>query len=170
MTQQYSFLHLVSSNPPAREIMKTKLITLSPDTEVFKAVEVLIKNRISGAPVVDEEGNLVGTFSEKCVMKVLVDAGYEQIPTSSIDRVMHKDPYTIEESTQLLSIAQIFLTTECRRLPVLKKGKLVGQISRRDVVGAALKMVQKQTPTASNDEKHLLYLSALREMSDAPNV
>ena len=166
-----SFLHLISTNPPAREIMTTKLITFTPDTDVFKAVDVLTKHKISGAPVVDEEGNLVGTFSEKSVMKVLVHAGYDQIPAATIDRIMHKDPLTIDENTQLISIAQIFLTTECRRLPVLKDGKLVGQISRRDVVAKALEMVKKAPqPAPPQDEKHLLYLSALRDMSDAPNV
>lgn len=154
------------SNPLARDIMETRLITLAPEMDVFDGVEVLIKHRISGAPVVDEEHQLLGIFSEKSVMKVLVDATYEQRPSHRVDAFMNRQPRTIDGNMALVSIAQIFLTTPFRRLPVISNGKLVGQVSRRDVVEAAHKLVKSQ-PT---HEKRLLYLSALRPMDDAPEV
>ena len=160
-----SFLEHAIHNPPARDLMRTKLITLKPDMDVFKAVEILVKNKISGAPVVDDDNRLLGTFSEKSVMRVLVVAAYEQVPTNRIDAFMEKEPCIIDETTQLVTMAQLFLNKHCRRLPVVRDGILVGQVSRRDIIAAALRMVEK-----GHHENHLLYLSALRDMADAPNV
>jgi len=146
-------------------MMKTDLITLSPETNVFAAVDTLIKNQISGAPVVDQNQRLLGVFSEKSVMKVLVEAAYEQVPVDRVDALMNTDPQTISENTLLVSMAQIFLTSPARRLPVLRDGVLVGQVSRRDVIRAATQVRPRHTP-----EAQLLYLSALRSMADAPKV
>ena len=154
-------------NPLARDIMKTRLVTLSPDMDVFDGVDTLVKNRVSGAPVIDEEKKLLGVFSEKSVMKVLVGATYEQLPSHRVEAFMNRDPRTIDENMALVSMAQIFLTTPYRRLPVLNdQGQVVGQVSRRDVVEAALNLVKSQ-PTP---EKRLLYISALRNMDEAPDV
>ena len=125
------------ANMVARDIMVTRLVTLRPEMDVFKCIEILVKNKISGAPVVDKNNNLLGTFSEKCCMQVLIDAAYEGLPTNQVGAFMDADPQTISEDTMLLSIAQVFLITPRRRLPVVKDGKLVGQISRRDVLRAA---------------------------------
>lgn len=154
------------SNLHAHEIMKTNLVTLPPETNIFAAVDLLIKNKISGAPVVDEDNRLLGVFSEKSVMKVLVEAAYEQVPANRIDSLMTTEPRTITEDTLLVTMAQIFLTSPARRLPVVRDGILVGQVSRRDVIQAATKL----TSGHAQEEKHLLYLSALRSMNDAPNV
>ena len=56
----------------ARDIMKTRLVTLKPTTDVFKGIKTLVKNKISGAPVVDDDRRLLGVFSEKCSMQVLL--------------------------------------------------------------------------------------------------
>ena len=150
----------------ARDIMSSRLVTLRPEMDVFQGIEVLVKNKISGAPVVDENRNLLGIFSEKSCMKVLIDAAYEGLPTNSVSSFMDHEPTTIEPDTQLLTIAQIFLSTPRRRLPVLEDGKLVGQVSRRDVIRAASKIMQ----LTKDNKKVLLYLSALRDMQDAPAV
>ena len=121
----------------AKEIMVTKLVTLSPDMDVFDAIGLLLKHRISGAPVIDSDWNLVGIFSEKDSMRVLLEAAYDQLPTTQLFAFMDTDVRTINEETDLLTIAQIFRTTPYRRLPVLRDDKLVGQVSRRDVLQAA---------------------------------
>ncbi|QEG24009.1 CBS domain-containing protein [Mariniblastus fucicola] len=154
------------SNMVASDIMVTRLVKLRPETDVFKAIEILVKNRISGAPVVDDQDQLLGVFSEKCCMQVLVDAAYEGLPTNQVQAFMDKDPDTVSENTQLISIANFFLITPSRRLPVLRDGRIVGQISRRDVIRAAAKRQAKH----SDHSKRLLYLSALREMDDVPAV
>ena len=95
--------------PVAEEIMVTRLVTLSPETDVFAAIETLVKNKISGAPVVDSKKKLLGVFSEKNCMQVLIDAAYEGLPTNQVGAFMDDDPQTISQSTGLLVMAQVFL-------------------------------------------------------------
>jgi CBS domain-containing protein len=150
----------------ARDFMTKRLVTLSPEMDVFDAVQRLLKNRISGAPVVESDGTYLGVFSEKCAMQVLLDAAYEQLPSNQIRLFIDDDAQTIDPDTQLLSIAQVFLLTSYRRLPVLEGGRLVGQVSRRDVMRASLDLLK---PAPSRGERNsLLYLSALVERSEAP--
>jgi CBS domain-containing protein len=131
--------------------MITKLITLRPEMDVMEAVQMLLKNRISGAPVVEPDGTYLGVFSEKCSMHVILDAAYDQLPSNQVRVFMDVDAKTITPDTHLLSIAQVFLLTPYRRLPVLEDGFLIGQVSRRDVLRASL-----------------LYLSALVERNNSP--
>ncbi|TWU12897.1 Inosine-5'-monophosphate dehydrogenase [Symmachiella macrocystis] len=121
--------------PTASQFMATKLVTLDPRTDVFDAIAYLLKHHVSGVPVIDADRNFLGVFSEKTSMRVLVDAAYENMPTTEVGAFKNPDRgRTISEQTTLLECAQIFLDTPYRRLCVLKDGKLVGQISRRDVL------------------------------------
>ncbi len=125
----------VINRPVAEGIMATKLVTLSPDSDVFEGIGHLLKNHISGAPVVDENNRFLGVFSEKTSMSVLTQAAYEQLPSTRVSAFMNTDfGRTIPHDTDLLRCADIFLKTHYRRLPVLKDGQLVGQVSRRDVL------------------------------------
>jgi CBS-domain-containing membrane protein len=81
-----------------------------------------------------------------------------------VSTFMNKKPQTITENTDFLSMAQIFLNTNNRRLPVLSEGKLIGQISRRDL----LKAVYKLTTAAPDHKPSMLYVSGLMQSDDAP--
>lgn len=121
--------------PDARQIMSTKLVTLSPDTDVVQAIGNLLDHRISGAPVIEPDGRFLGVFSEKTSMSVLVQAAYEQLPSTEVAAFMDTDlERTILEDVSFLDCARMFRETPYRRLPVLRDGKLVGLISRRDVL------------------------------------
>jgi CBS domain-containing protein len=160
---------MATANRPivAADIMAKRLITLDPEMDVFRAIEVLVKHKISGAPVVDKQNNLLGVFSEKCCMQVLIDAAYEGLPTNQVGAFMDDEPHTISPETELLAMAQVFLLTTRRRLPVVTNGnRLVGQVSRRDVIAAASKLLAS-TPSL---QKPLLYLSALHDMNNAPSM
>ncbi len=150
----------------ARDFMITKLVTLRPEMDVMKAVQLLLKNRISGAPVVDQDNKYLGVFSEKCSMNVLLDAAYEQLPSNEVRVFMDTEARTIKPDTHLLSIAQVFLLTYSRRLPVLEEGRLVGQVSRRDVLRVSLDLLRHNP--VQQPEKSLLYLSALVERHESP--
>jgi CBS domain-containing protein len=150
----------------ATDIMVTKLVTLTADMDALEAMRKLLQHRVSGAPVVDPEGNYMGVFSEKTAMRFVLDLAYEQLPSTQVGAFMDTSMQrAIGEETDLLAIAQIFLDTDFRRLAVLRGTKLVGQISRRDVLQAALKVIDDH-PHAR--EKTLLYLSALIDRNDAP--
>jgi CBS domain-containing protein len=149
----------------ARDIMVTRLVTLTPRMDAHQAIGLLLKHRISGAPVIDDQRNYLGVFSEKGSMSMLLEAAYDGLPTSEIEPYLDCDAMTIHEDVDLLSIAQIFRETGHRRLPVLRDGKLVGQVSRRDVLRAAHDMM-KVVP--SRGEMELLYISSLVARSEAP--
>ena len=154
-------------NLVANDIMVTHLVTLSPHVDVLDAVRTLLKKRISGAPVVDPAGKYLGVFSEKCAMHVILDATYDSLPTNSVGAFMDTQARTIRPDTDLLSIAQVFLLTNFRRLAVVdEEGTLLGQISRRDVMAAGLKMLDDASE--EKPESSMLYFSALHERSEAP--
>lgn len=148
----------------AGDIMTSRLVTLDPEMDVFKAIELLLKHKISGAPVIDKSRQLLGMFTEKSCLEVMVTAAYEGLPANEVGSFMSEPADTVSEGTVMLSMAQIFLNQRTRRLPVLRDGKLVGQVSRRDLIGATMKLVRR-SPDRS---RTLLYLSALREMQDSP--
>jgi len=148
----------------AKDCMVTKLVTLLPEMDVLEAVRLLLKYRISGAPVVDSDGLFLGVFSEKCSMHVILDAAYDQLPTNEVRAFMDGEAQTISPDTDMLSIAQVFLLTSYRRLPVLEEGRLVGQVSRRDVMRASMTGLDRQPIR----ERSLLYLSALVDRQEAP--
>lgn len=119
----------------AREFMATRLITLTPEMDVFDAIGYLLKNHISGASVLGPDGVFLGIFSEKTSMKVLVDSAYDQLPTSKVGAFMNTETErVIADDTKLSAVIKLFLETPYRRLPVLSDGKLVGQVSRRDAL------------------------------------
>ncbi len=127
--------------PIAKQVMSKRLLTLRPDMDVFEAIKLLLKHRVSGAPVIDERGRFLGSFSEKTSMNVLLGAAYDQLPTSQVEAFMDRDQNRIiDETDDVLSIAQTFLDTPFRRLPVVRDGKVLGQVSRRDVLRAAVRV------------------------------
>ena len=150
----------------AKDIMVTKLVTLTAKMDALEAMRKLLQHRVSGAPVVDDEGNYLGAFSEEHSMRFLLDLAYEQLPSSQVGAFMDTSmKRTIGKETDLLTIAQVLLNNKYRRLPVLHGTKLVGQISRRDVLQAALKVIDDHP---QERDRTLLYLSALMERNDAP--
>jgi CBS domain-containing protein len=125
------------SSVTAKDFMTKKLFTLSKDSDVFDSIAMLLANRISGAPVLDAEGNFLGVFSEKDSMRVLISAAYDQLPTTHVEALMNRDhDRVISADCDLFDVAQKFLDTPLRRLAVVEDGKLLGQISRRDVLRA----------------------------------
>ena len=123
--------------PRVRDFMTTELLTLRPQDDAIDAISKLLKHRFAGAPVVDEDNNFLGIFSEHYSMRLLINSALEQMPSSSVQAFMNTDrERLIDEDTDMLEVAQMFLDTHYRRLPVVRDGKLVGQVSRRDVVTA----------------------------------
>ena len=124
--------------PLAQDMMATKLLTLHPAMDVFEAIGLLLKARVSGAPVIDDNQRFLGVFSEKTSMTVLVTAVFEQLPNCHVEAFTDTDPHrTIEGHEDMLSVCRMFLETPYRRLPVLQNGRLIGQVSRRDLLNAA---------------------------------
>ena len=124
----------------AGDIMTKKLITFTPETQVLNAINTLISYRISGAPVLDEEGNLMGMLSEIDCMETYVQSAYHNEMGGLVKDFMSTEVKTISSSMGIVDLAEYFLETHFRRLPVVDNGKLVGQVSRRDVLRAIQKL------------------------------
>lgn len=119
-----------------KDYMAANLITLSPDMEVMQAISVLLKNRISGAPVIDTMDNMVGILSEKDCLKVALEAGYNEGRGGKVSDYMSKKVATVNADDSIIDIAKIFIETPFKRFPVIDDNRLVGQISRRDALKA----------------------------------
>lgn len=119
-----------------KDYMTRSVITFRPDTDVLDAVHELVTNRIAGAPVVDEAGNLVGMLSELDCMKVALQAGYHGHWGGPVSDFMTSDTQTVDAEMSIVDLAQHFVDTRFRRFPVVDGNRLVGQISRRDVLRA----------------------------------
>ena len=122
--------------PIVKNYMTTDLITLKDEMDVYFAIGLLLKNNISGAPVIDNNDNLSGILSEKDCLRVFANGSFHNMPGGEVSRFMTKVVATVEPNTDLFSVADIFLKHNYRRMPVIKGKKLVGQISRRDVLRA----------------------------------
>ena len=123
-----------------KDYMSASLVTFTPEMDVMNAIDILVKNRISGAPVVDEHGNLIGLLSEKDCMKVAVQAGYYEQLGGRVEDYMTKQVITVEAEASVLEVAKLFMEKGPRRYPVVEDNRLVGQISRRDVLRSLLGM------------------------------
>ncbi len=122
--------------PKIDDYMARVLFTFSPSDDIHSAVETLLKERISGAPVVDRNGNLVGVISKKDCLKVVYAASYHQDWGGTVDEYMSKDVHTIESGTDIIAAADFFVQSVYRRFPVLENGRMIGQISRCDILRA----------------------------------
>ena len=126
------------------DYMARKLITFHPETSVLEAMGVLLDHRISGAPVVDSDGQLVGVLSEVDVMAVVIQDSYYNEAAGIVADYMKHDVDTVDPECDIYALAERFHQEHRRRYPVVKNGKLVGQISRRDVLRAAWEFMQSQ--------------------------
>jgi CBS domain-containing protein len=133
-------------NPePITKYMATKLVTFTPDVDLRDAIATIVKRKISGAPVINEHGDLVGMLSEKDCINAIVEGPYNQGPgaTGTVGDFMSTNVKTIDVNSNVLEVSYQFALTNYRRFPVCENGKLVGQISRSDILRAILKMTPK---------------------------
>ena len=121
--------------------MVKKPITFRPDQSIYDVIEVLHRKKISGAPILDQQGELVGMISEKDCLRVLVDSAYHNLPAGKVRDYMSHSVTSMRDDTSIVEVASAFLKTNFKRFPVVnKEGKLVGQISRSDVLSAVKEM------------------------------
>ena len=111
----------------AKEIMTRDIITVAPDLTVRKLAMTLVKNQISGAPVAAKNGKIVGIVSEA---DIVAKKGKD------VKAIMSKKVISIAEDTPVEEIAQLMTKHKIKRLPVMNGGKVVGIVSRADIVNA----------------------------------
>ncbi len=132
----------MDTNEPITKYMATKLITFKPDVDIRIAIATIVKNKISGAPVLNDKGDLIGMLSEKDCIRLIVEGIYNDQPggTGTVGDFMSTELTTLNADKTILEAAYAFTNAAFRRFPVVDNGKLVGQISRRDILTAILKI------------------------------
>jgi CBS domain-containing protein len=147
-------------------MMSVRFLKLRPDMDIYEAVDLLLSHRMANAPVVNDDGHLIGFLSEKDCMETLLDGAYSSNPSTSVENCMSRSIKTVTEEVDVLTIAELFLHTAYRRLPVVRGPLLVGLISRRDFMKAMAEM--SRVEVASNDRPRPLFLSNVSDRSSLP--
>ena len=161
----------------AMDVMTTNVITVVPDTSVQALATLLSERGISGVPVVDKEGRLVGIVSEGDLLH-RAETGterrtqrrrsrwldtfaadqeaardYVKAHGRSVQEIMTREVISVSDTTELADIATLLETKRIRRVPVVRDGKLVGIVSRANLVRALAMMKNQPTIDADNDDR-----------------
>ena len=114
----------------AKDIMATELITVGEDATIKEVIRILVRYKVTGLPVVSEDMSLLGMVTEKDILKML----YYRDTVKSVGDLMTSDITWFDENTDLMKVFEGLVENNFRRVPILSEGKLVGIISRRDVI------------------------------------
>ncbi|NRP74512.1 Inosine-5'-monophosphate dehydrogenase [Ensifer psoraleae] len=152
-----------------KDVMTTKVIRLSPDNSVRQAAKLMFEHHVSGIPVVDDEGNLLGVISEGDLIRrtelcseasvLVADMALEADDRANafvrrcswrVGDVMTANPVTIEEDAPVKQVARLMQERGIKRIPVMRGGELVGIVSRADLLQAIFSA--RQDETAAGDE------------------
>ena len=124
----------------AQNIMTKEVLVVHPATPLLQAMEILVEKQISGLPVVDDEGNIVGVISEKDFLQLLMS---DMITSKEIvGDYMSADVQFFTPQDSVIKICEFFMNMNVRRVPIVENGKVVGVISRRDIINLILKSVK----------------------------
>ncbi len=123
-------------NVLVKDYMARQLVTLKPDDELLHAIHVLVEHKISGAPVLDKDDNLAGILTEKDCMKMAVNATYHSEYGGLVSDYMSTNVRVMDAGDSIVEAAERFVKNRYHRYPVMDDGRLVGQISRGDVIRA----------------------------------
>lgn len=118
------------------DYMSKHPVTVNPDTDVSLAFKTMLDHKVTSVPVVDSHGKLVGIFSEKDGMKIVVESAYNQSMAGTVQEFMTADPLVVDAEESLVDVAAKFQHTPIRSFPVFQNGAMVGMISRVDVLRA----------------------------------
>lgn len=122
----------------AKKIMNSAIIAITPDTPIYQAMKILIGAEVSAVPVVDDERNLVGILSEHDMMSLLVDQGLSDKNTVGDFMTTEVSHFSPDDSA--VDICEFMLKHKLRRVPIVEDGKLVGDVSRCDIISLIIKL------------------------------
>lgn len=143
VTQQQN--NTAQPNFKVSDFMTRDLITFKANQSVEDVIDILIKHRISGGPVVNDKNELIGIISEGDCIKQISDSRYYNMPmdNNTIESHMVTNVETIDGNLNVFDAAKQFLESKRRRFPIVEDGKLVGQISQKDILKAAMELKQQ---------------------------
>ncbi len=131
--------------PHTAEFMSRSFVTVKPETDIYEAMNILLKRKVSGAMVVNGEGNLAGFISEKDCLDLATHDTYESnLPGGPVANFMTTEVLTLTPEAGLNEVAELFMDKPYRKLPVLDHGRLVGVVRRHDVLEVIQQFYKKR--------------------------
>ena len=124
-----------------KTIMTTDVKSVKQDTPIFEALDLLEKEKISGLPVVDDDHIVVGIITEKDVLEILIDKNLNV--KNKVADYMTREVICFAEEDNVVDVCKFFIKSNIRRVPIVRNGKLVGIVSRRDIVGLIMEAKSK---------------------------
>jgi predicted transcriptional regulator len=118
------------------DYMASDLVSFAPGDDIIEAVRVLLARQLSGAPVVDQSGQMVGILSQKDCFAIVYNTAYHQDWGGQVQQYMSRKVEHLDADCTVVDAADRFLHSSFRRFPVLRAGQVVGLISRHDILRA----------------------------------
>lgn len=173
-----------------RDVMTRNVISAMPDQSVLEAAQTMLQNRISGLPVIDTYGTLVGVVTEGDFLRrgeigtqrqrprwleFLAGPGrlaseYVHASGRKVEEVMTPDPFTVTEDDSLPAVVELMERHHVKRLPVLRDGRVVGIVSRANIMDAFIELAHYQAGAKDDGTIRERILAALAGAPWAPNV
>ena len=124
--------------PSVEKFMAKGETTLSPDMTINEAIDIMLDQHLTGMPVLDQDRQIVGMLSEKDCLRLLIDSAYNNLhhDDKTVADYMSAVVKTVTTDHDIFDVANEFMNTHFRKFPVVHDGKLVGQVSRRDILKA----------------------------------
>lgn len=119
-----------------KDFMSQYVLSFRPDQEIIEAARMLADRRVSGAPVVDELGSLIGVLSDTDCIEATIKAGFDEGWRGLVSEYMSPNVATVDPNDSILDVSKRFVEDRYRRYPVVEDNRLVGQISRLDILRA----------------------------------
>lgn len=114
-----------------KTVMSSDVLTVTPFTDIYEAIRIMVEKNVTGLPVINPDGTIAGILSEKDVLALMVNA--EDQP-GRVAEYMTPDPTCFDQEDSIIDVAECFIGHNFRRVPIVSDGKLVGILSRRDIV------------------------------------
>jgi len=131
----------------AKDIMRADVVNVKKDTPIYEAIELLKDNHITAIPVVEEDMTLVGILSEKDVLSLLFYA-YGDEEQKVVNNFMTQPPICFDREESLLNVCDCLIANGFRRVPITSNGRLVGVISRADLIDCILHLKTADSPVS----------------------
>jgi len=127
----------------AKTAVITDIISVNRQTPIYEAIRTLVEKNITGLPVVNDDMTLAGVISEKDVLKLLYEV---KDKPGKVEDFMTEEVFSFDQEDSLIDIAECFIKNNFRRVPITSEGKLVGIISRKDIIKYILQLRHKDKP------------------------
>lgn len=117
---------------PVGSIMTKEVVTAGPEMSIIEALHLLTRHKISGMPVVNPSGRVVGILSEKDLLRILLEKNVDE--DHKVEEYMSREVICFSEDDDAREICEFFMHSHIRRVPIVRDGILIGVVSRRDII------------------------------------